>query len=273
MLLLFPSPVPAVTQNFGVKIRQPVPIEEPLPALAVGERLTFDVFWMGIPVGIGTLEVKEKVDVRGRQAFHVVATAKTNDFLSAIYPVEDQVHSFIDAERFCSLEFRKTLKEGRYRADESIVYDYAAKKGFYESLHNNSKKEFDIGDCAHDILSVFYWFRLQPGVEVGKSLRSAVNSEEKNWDLEFKVLKRETKELRGGVVIETLQVEPKTRYKGILYDRGRAWVYFSVDKARQPVWITIKTPFGPVAGVLNTKGGEGPVAAPAAEAPSATSRI
>ena len=247
-----PGALSARSNDFsGRHPERPAVIEDPRKSLEVGERLVFEVFWMGVPVGEGTLEVKEKVRVHGRPAFHLVAVARTNDFLSKIYPVYDEVHSYLDAERFYSLEFRKNVREGRYRADERIIFDHGKKKGFYESFRNHGKKEIELVPGAQDLLSAFYWFRLQP-VTVGKSVKAVVSSDEKNWDLELEVQGWETKELRGGEIIPTFVVEPKTRLKGILYRRGRAWVNFSCDSARRPIWITLKTPFGPVVGVLKT---------------------
>ncbi len=242
------------SSNFSSKNtnKEPVVLEKPLDVITVGERFTFEVFWMGIPVGLGTLEVKEKVKKYGRDAYHVIAVARTNDFLSKLYPIYDEVHSYIDAERFCSLEFEKNVREGRYRANEKVVYDYEKRVGVYESLLNHSKKEIEIPGLVHDAVSAFYWFRLQ-NVGVGKSLRTVVNSREKNWDLEIQVLSSHRKELRGRGVFPTILVEPKTLYRDVLYDRGRAWVYFTTDKQRVPLWVTIKTPFGPVHGVLKTE--------------------
>jgi hypothetical protein len=225
------------------------PLAEPRQEILVGERLSYDVYWMGAPVGIGTLSVQQKESVGGREAYHVVAVAETNDFLSKIYPVHDEVHSWIDTETFQSLKFRKKVSEGLYRADEVVVYDEANKKGFYESLKNGSKKEFDVQVPVHDILSAFYWARRQK-LEPGKSVRTTVNSDEKDWDLEVQVLGRESKELRGRGVWDTLLIEPKTRLKGVLEKRGRVWVHLQNDPARVPVLITFKTLFGPVVGVL-----------------------
>ena len=224
----------------------------PSDVFEIGKPLIFDVSWMGCPVGTGTLQVKEKVRIRGRDAFHVIAIAETNHFLSHLYPVHDEIHSFIDSREFYSLEFRKTLMEGRYRADEVIRYDPDQKKGFYESLRNQTKKEITIPPKVHDLISAFFWFRLQPWAP-GKSFHTVVNSEEENWDLDIDVLKRETKELRGSPVIETVQVEPRTRLKGVFYNRGRVWVNFSVGPKRLPVWIRLQTPFGPMVGVLRAK--------------------
>ena len=245
----FLPPAPAEVNFSSVSGLAKLAPEKPLPWPAVGESLIFDVSWMGIPVGTGTLFVKEKVRLRGHQAYHVIAVAQTNNFLSKIYPVRDEIHSFIDAEKFHSLEFSKKLKEGRYRADERVIYDHAAKKGFYESFHNKSKKEFEIPYGVHDLVSVFYWFRTQQ-VPVGQSAKAVVNSEEQNWDFEAKVLKRETKELRNYGTVDALLVEPRTRLKGALYKRGRALVYFATDEKRTPVVISLQTPFGAVVGVL-----------------------
>ena len=254
-ILVWTVPLYAESKNFSSKKSQPaVVIEAPLKVLTVGESLVFDVSWMGVPVGVGTLEVREIVTIRGRGAYHVVAIAKTNDFLSRLYPIHDEVHSFVDAEKFYSLQFSKEIHEGRYRADERMTYDYEKGKIFYESFRNKSKKEFELSSEVQDFLSAFYWFRVQPAV-VGKSLHTTVNSEEENWDLELNVLKHEIKEFRDGRVIPTVLVEPKTRLKGMLYQRGRVWVYFSADQKRLPVWVTLRTPFGPVSGVLRPSEG------------------
>lgn len=243
------TPTFGATNNFSAKSRTITPISAPEKAPIVGESLIFDVFWMGAHVGTGTLEVREIVELRGRRAYHVVSVAKTNDFLSKLYPIVDEMHSYIDTETLHSLEFRKNVSEGKYRADEHIVFDYDKKKGFYKSLTNGSSKEVDIEPPVHDFISAIYWFRLQP-IEVGKSVKTRANSEEKNFDIDFRVIEREVKEIKGLGSLDTVRVDPKTALKGILYDRGRAWINFTVDSRRTPVWIQLKTPFGPVSGVL-----------------------
>ncbi len=236
--------------NFAAKKNdRQIRISPPEKNLRIGEKLLFDAYWVGIHVGTGSLEVKEIATVSGREAYHIIAVAETNDFLSKLYPVRDVVETFVDTQDLYSLEFRKTVKEGFYRADEKIIYDYASKIGRYESLRNKSKKEFPLPEKVHDFLSVFYWARLEPW-QVGKSIRTTVNDDEKNWDLELQVLRTEAKEMKGGKVMDTVVIEPKTSMKGILYNRGRAWVHFSTDSQRKPILIFIQTPFGPITGVL-----------------------
>ncbi len=235
--------------NFSAKNTAVAALAQPQQTIPLAEHLVYEVSWMGVPVGLGILEVKELTQQDGRKAFHVVAVAETNEFLSKIYPVHDEVHSWIDAETFQSLQFQKKVSEGSYRANEIIRYDGARKKGYYQSLKNGTKKEFDIAVPVHDILSAFYWSRRQ-SLEPGKSIKTIVNSDEKDWDLEIQVLRRETKELRGQGLFDTILIEPKTRLKGVLEKRGRVWVYLKNDRFRTPVLITFRTPFGPAIGIL-----------------------
>ena len=91
--------------------------------------------------------------------------------------------------------------------------------------------------------------RRQP-LETGRAVKTIVNSDEKDWDLEIKVLRREMKEMRGRGVIDTILIEPKTRLKGVLEKRGRVWIHLLNNPSRTPLLITFKTPFGPIVGVL-----------------------
>ena len=250
-LVLIASPVQAAN-NFASnarKIESKGPLVAPAQKIPVGEKLAYEVSWMGVNVGIGTLEIKATIELEGRRAFHVVAIAETNEVLSKIYPVHDEVHSWIDAETFQSLQFQKTVSEGFYRANEVTKYDAANKKGHYESLKNGTKKEFDIHVPAHDIISAFYWARRQP-LEPGKTVKTIVNSDEKDWDLEIETLRRDTTQVRGWQAFDTLLIEPKTRLKGVLEKRGRVWIYLKNDPSRIPILIQFKTPFGPIVGVL-----------------------
>jgi hypothetical protein len=203
---------------------------------------------MGIPVGYGTLELSQKTRENGRDVYKVTAVAKTNEVLSTLYPVEDRIESTFDAKDFRSLRFRKTLSEGRYRADEETIFDSPPGTGRYRSLLNGSQKEFPAAEGALDIVSAFYAFRTR-AVRPGGREHFRVSSEEKDYDVEIDVLRTERKEMHGRVV-DTILTEPKTRLKGVLYRRGRVWIYFTADERRIPLLIQLKTPFGPVVGVL-----------------------
>jgi hypothetical protein len=235
--------------NFAAKKKNTASSAVPAQGIPSGEKLVYDVYWMGLHVGFGELTVKEGESLDGKRVYLATAVARTNDALSTIYPVEDVVQSWIDASTFQSLRFGKKASEGRYRAEEIVRFDERAQKGYYESLKNGSKKEFPIHVPVHDVISAFYWVRRQQ-LEPGKSFGTVVNNGEKDYSLEVDVLRREEKELRGQGVVDSFLIEPKTRLEGILEKRGKVWVHLKNDAARTPVLITFKTPFGPIVGVL-----------------------
>ena len=236
------------SRSAAVHSKEIVPPSQEIP---LGEHLSYEVSWMGVNVGMGELFVKEKTVFNGRNAYHIVAVAKTNEFLSKIYPVRDEVHSWVDIETLQSLGSQKKVSEGFYRADERVTYDEVSRKGHYESLRSGEKKVFDISVPVHDALSAFYWARRQP-MAPGNALKTTLNNGEKDYALEIDVLRREQKEVRGRGVHDTFLIEPKSRYQGILDKRGKVWVHLLNEPARTPLMFTLRTPFGPIVGVLQT---------------------
>lgn len=237
--------------------RQPlledVNIEHPLKAYRVGEKLTYGVRWMGIYVGQATLSVKETAELNGTHVYHIVSEARSNAFLDKIYKVRDEIHSYVDKEGLFSRKFEKHQREGRYKADEEIVYDYINKKGYYKSFTtkapNIGTKEIELQGYVQDALSCLYYFRLQD-IDVGKTVFIKVNADEKDWDLEVKVLDKAHIEMRGMGVYEAVLVEPKAQFKGIFARKGRMEVWFSADRRRLPLLMNVHIPI-PLVGLVS----------------------
>ena len=133
-----------------------------------------------------------------------------------------------------SWEFEKILQEGKYRAHEITKFDYNQKIGFYESMTNGTKKEIDLPGPLHDVLSAFYWFRTQE-VRVGETLQTIVYADERNWELQVRVLRAERVELINVGVFDAIVIEPKASFKGVFVDRGRTRVYLTADARRVPL--------------------------------------
>lgn len=243
----------AAKTNFSSRDRSvSIKIEKARKDIRLGEKFTYSVYWMGIPVGEGILEVREMVNINGREAYHIVATAKTNDFLSKIYKVEDVLHSYVDKKDLCALRFEKHQREGSYKSDEVVIFDQDKRKGHYESLLNKSKKDFDIPPNVHDLVSCFYYFRTLD-VKPHSAVMMDVNAYEKNWKVTMDVLSTQQLEIPRKGVYNVFCVEPKAPFKGVISRRGKVWIYFGADEERAPVLIKIRVPFGFVAGILEKK--------------------
>ncbi|MBI2870996.1 MAG: DUF3108 domain-containing protein [Candidatus Omnitrophica bacterium] len=229
-------------------------IEPPLGKIVVGEHFLYTVRWMGIPVGHASLEVKEETESEGHPAYHIVAQARSNKFLSAFYPLEDTIHTYVNSDgALFSWRYLKNQKEGRYRADEEMLFQHDEGKARYHSFLNGSTKWFEIPHGIHDPLSAFYAFRLMT-VEPGELVHLDVCSDEKNWVVELKVGDTQEVELRRMGSVDCFEVEPIAHFKGILVDRGRVWVTFTADERRVPVLFRVETPWGVVTGTIKKAG-------------------
>ncbi len=224
-------------------------IHEPLKQLPVGEVLDYDIRWMGIGVGSGKLEVRGIETYEGREVYHVVMEARSNSFLSAFYPVKDEIQSFIDTKELIPYKFRKIQREGGYRADEEMVYDQKNQRATYHSFLNQSTKEMAVPPNVQDALSILYYFRTLP-LNMGESLFVDVNADEKNWRLEIKVLKSGFLKLMGKEELPAVLIEPLAKFHGVFIRKGRMQIWFTLDERRIPLYMKARIPFGIVEVVL-----------------------
>ena len=251
MLGVFLALVPDA--NAAEEIREidtAVPLATPLEHLRVGERLGFHGRWLGIPVGKGWMEVKAPTELNGRPVYLIEAEGRSNDFLSTFYPIRDLLRSYLDAETLRPVQFEKYQREGRYRAEEIVTFDYERLVATYRSLLNGSVKEIPIPPDVHDLLSAFYWLRLQP-VDPTRSIHVNIYSDEKVYRTELKPLKTATLELRRRGTFPCLLIEPLAKFKGVFVRRGRMWCYLSADASRIPLFVKVWTPWGLMTGVID----------------------
>jgi len=207
----------------------------------VGEKLTYNIRWLGITVGYATLEVKGIVDIDGRKHYHLMSRARSNDFLSKIYPVEDVIESFIDAETLLSRRFKKIQREGRYRSEEEVDHDQEKHTGHYYSKKNESSKDFEILPDSQDTLSVFYYFRYLDW-KIGDVKNINVVADEKKHVVHVRVLDKERLEVRNLGVHEAIVVEPILEFQGFFQRKGRIWIWFSDDEYHVPLMMETKVP-------------------------------
>lgn len=240
------------TQEIRERPLETIAIPRPRAAPVVGERLQFHGRWFGIPVGHGWIEVKALTELNGIPAYLIEAEGHSNDFLSVFYPVQDMLRSYLDAATLRPLRFEKFQREGHYRAEEIVTFDYAQRRAHYESLLNHSTKEIEIPDALHDIVSAFYWLRTQP-TDLTHPITLQIYSDEKVYETEFQPQKMVMLELLRRGTFPCVLIEPKAAFKGVFVRRGRVWCYLSADERRLPLFVKISTPWGPMAGILDAE--------------------
>jgi Protein of unknown function (DUF3108) len=215
--------------------------EKPAAKIYLGEKITFEISYLGVTVGEAVAEVKEMVKVNGRDAYHIEIQVRSRAILNWIYKVRDTHHSYIDAEHFHSLRYEKKIQEGRYWTDESMEYDQEAHIGRFHSLKDHSRKEMFIPKNVQDQISCCYWLRLQEIKPDSKTL-IPVNADEKNWDLEVVTHGMKEMKIDSVGVFQAVEVEPIIMFEGFFVRRGKVRGWISLDERRVPLVMKVKVP-------------------------------
>ncbi|HOW87195.1 MAG TPA: DUF3108 domain-containing protein [Candidatus Omnitrophota bacterium] len=227
------------------------PISEKPPArIFLGEKLTFEIRYLGVPVGDAVSEVKEIVQINGRDAYHIEIHIDSRPVLDWVYKVRDVHHTYIDAEHFHSLRYEKDIHEGNYATHETMEYDQTEHIGRFHSLKDHSRKEMFIPKNVQDQISCGYWFRLQD-VKPDSKITVPVNADEKNWDLEVHTHGIQERKAEGVGTFQAIEVEPIVLFEGFFVKRGKIRGWMSMDERRIPLVMKVKVPIlGNVSAVL-----------------------
>src|ERR1700693_4439109 len=92
-------------------------------ALTVPEKLVYDLTWTGIKAGTATQEIIDEGD-----SIRIVSIARSADWISVFFPVEDRVESLLAKVSPPQLglphDFRMKIREGKHRRDKEIIFDH-----------------------------------------------------------------------------------------------------------------------------------------------------
>lgn len=192
----------------------------------VGERLVYAVEWCGFNVGQAIVEVASRLRYSGHECFLLRAETRGNRFVNSIYPVEDRIESYVDVRSLQPRKFVKSLREGRYRKDEYIDFDWGVRRATYyrrdwkvpgEIYKKKLEIEFPLN--VHDPLSsIFYLRALKP--RLGQTISMIVNTDKNNWEIKAALLRRETLKLPGAGRFEALYLEPEYKFEGLFRRRN-----------------------------------------------------
>lgn len=227
----------------------------PLPFLP-GEKLTFRIIYFALPAGTATLEVKEVITWGGHEVYRLVATAQSSSLFSLFYRVKDRLESLIDTKTFLPYLFEKHQEEGSYRNNEITLFgrdkNVAVIFDAEEKETNPEGVSVPVPPDVQDALSAFYHLRRQ-NLKVGETVLINVNADEKNYQIEVEVLK---KEKLGKQRLKTIVVKPilkQVELGGIMEKKGDVYIWLTDDERRIPVLIKAKVVIGSLTMVLVDK--------------------
>ena len=221
------------------------------PAPWRGEELKYGIYYSFIRAGTAYIKNRGLTTVNGRKAFLLQTTAFSAAVIDAFFKVRDINYSWLDAENFYSLGYLQSVREGGYKRDEWLIFDYP-KKLFYGELQKKEDPHIISGPLdmqVLDMLSSLYFVRAQK-LEVGKDIVFDIINRERQYPLVVKVLKKETVKTDAGK-FDCIVVEPQFRGEGIFVSKGKSLkVWLTDDEYKMPVKMKTEVFIGSVSAEL-----------------------
>ena len=229
------------------RVRRPhavseAPLEEisrPNASFTVGERFTYLGAWKGIPIGRATVTVEELMAYKDYEVYKIVVIAKTNKFLSKIYKVEDTFISYIDKDKLISRRYEAVRREGRYKKDVVVEYDFKKYIATYNNLLDGTIKNCPIEENVQDPVSAVYFFRTIPA-DVGDEIKISLNLNEENYEVVGNIEKTARVDLPELGSFDAFLIKPYIKFEGKRQRRASAWGYLSTDEKRLGLYMAIK---------------------------------
>ena len=228
-------------------------IIKPKHYFIVGEKLTFLGAWKGIPIGKATATVEEITKFKDYEVYKIVVVAKTNDFLSKFFKVEDTFTSYVDTTTLTSRHYESIIKEGNYRKNLVIDYDFEKNIALSTNLRDGSVKTCLVEKNVHDPISAAYFVRTMP-MKIGDVIEITVHQSEENYVVGGKIEKKSVVTLPTLGAFTAFLIRPYLKLKGKKLGWAKIWGYTSDDENRFILYLHInvlKIPWvGEVTGTL-----------------------
>jgi uncharacterized protein DUF3108 len=216
-------------------------------SFTVGERLTYALSWGQISAGTAVLEVSGRQVVSGRSVLKLLHTARSNDFVSIFYPVNNRVESLFDEEARLPSRLSFKRREGKRKNDIDVVFDQNAHRATVTK--DGQTETLEVPPQVQDTLSCLYFFRSLPTYVVGKSLGMDVHHDKKNYHVELRVEGFER--LKGPLgEYDTVRILAIMPFKGLFLNEGNIRVWVTNDAAHIPVLMKAKVVIGSISATL-----------------------
>jgi len=204
-----------------------------------GETMRFAVGWEFVTAGSATMHFNNK----GESGYRIDTEAHTNKFFDMFKKVRDTIVS----EGVCindqpqSTLFDLVQNERKYHAKKRT--DYLWKENKVNYTHNEKMDSYDVPAGHLNVLDAFFLTRTLP-VKKNEVLKIPVFDSRKRYEIEVRLLKKETIKAPWGKRVECLVIEPKLKTAGIFSSAGTMKVWLTNDARRIPLKMTAKIKIG-----------------------------
>ena len=210
-----------------------------------GERLDYDVLWIGMVVGHAAIECLPTTDP-GLVA--VRTTAHANKSIQSLYPVLDTIQSLLDPRTGLPVQFRKSQREGGYSAEIRIDFRRGQAVATVSSTIKGEAKpdtSLTLTGGEYDLLSAFQCVRSSDLLPGKSQYLSMIDNRKRFASVEIRCVRREDLKTDTGIV-RTLLVEPKLHGDALFASKGKLFLWVTDDDWHIPVRMESKISLGTI---------------------------
>jgi len=200
-----------------------------------------------IPLGEASLKNLGIEKYKRRDVYHLVGEANTLAFLSSIFKAKARVDSFVDVKKQHSLAFLEHSEvSNKPDEDKTIIFDQK------RNIMRIRDEERKILPNSQDPLSAIFYIQ-QQSFHVGKMIILYMNTNQKNYDLNSKVVSKHEISLgEKKFNIWLLKADIKRHDKSPRHSSNlKIWFLENPEKNKKvPILIRAMTNVGPITAYL-----------------------
>lgn len=212
-------------------------VDEPIP---LGERLVYDVRWLGLKAGVMTMETFRESEAEAAE-LRIAMTARTTPFWDGIYRVRSRIDSWFDPVTLSSVRYLDRSEQRGELEHQEFLLDPA--EGTVRGMVHGEERRFE-SDLRPLVDPLAYVYRIRSCLE--PSLRSVDLNIVGSRDVEAtvaEVVERTTIKAMGERRIVDVVV-PRTTEGGMFGRKGQVTLFLGVDGRRLPYRIEFDMSFG-----------------------------
>ncbi len=233
---------PDLESDLGFDGRRP--LKDPF---RVGEKVVHAVDYYKVSAGTMTLEVKPLATVNEKKSYHFEMTAKTSDWYSGIYKVEDRAKILMDHETLVPSVYTLHVKETSQLKEARMLFDgnkatYWEKKVTDKSGVEEKKQAWDLEEYTQSLYSAVFYMRFFTW-EVGKEIAFRVADDNDNMIFKAQAIRKEKLKTKAGE-FDAIVVKPQVELKGKFKQAGDIFIWLSDDDRKYILRIEARIKIG-----------------------------
>ena len=211
------------------------------------EDFRYAISLWGIPAGHATMSTEQFVAADGLPVRRLVTTIRSNDFISAIFPVRNHVDSLVDTQTMLPSRLVFQRREGGRHERFAVTFDRVTNQ--VTVLKDGKPSVHDVPPGTHGPLSCLYFLRTMPNLVPGSSVYLNIHHDRKNYNVEVKVEAVESITGPWGEVeaIRLLAIMP---FRGIFLNEGNIRIWVTNTPERVPVMMEARVIVGSARAVI-----------------------